>query len=62
MVAEMVRTIRGHMLYEIDMCACSEPVNLTVGALNSNNSKTVKATEDFKLNAHVSRLISYIIP
>ena len=40
----------------------SELVNLTVGALNANNYKTVKATDDFKLNAHVSSDISYSIP
>jgi len=35
-------------------------VNLTVGALTANNYKTVKATDDFKLNAHFSRDIPHL--
>jgi len=35
------------------LCARSEPVNQTVGALNANSSKTDKPT-DFKFDDHVS--------
>jgi len=47
----------GNVFIGLCVCLCvrSEPVNLTVGMLNANGSKTVKAT-DFKLDRRISRV------
>jgi len=47
----------GNIFIGLCVCLCvrSEPVNLTVGMLNANSSKTVKAT-DFKLDRRISRV------